>query len=256
MFGIAHLFVLGTLTLGLTQPPGLPADFVYLRQVAPGIEQDMRYATAHNFTGGPVPGYAAGECIVTRAAAQALAAAQTELNSFGLGLKVYDCYRPLRAVRHFAAWAADGRPSPMAAEFFPRTPKDMLHQQGYIAHRSGHSRGSTVDVTLVPYPAVPQATYRPGQPLKACTLPAPARFADNSLDMGTGFDCLDVLAHTQDPRVSQEGRKNRLLLRQVMRRYGLINYAKEWWHHTYFNEPYKNQMFDAQVTAAPGAQAP
>lgn len=251
MIAQALFVLLCSATTGATVPKGLPPDFVYLRLVAPGIEQDIRYAGAHNFTGAPVPGYDAAECVLTRPTAEALLAAQTELNVFGLGLKVYDCYRPTRAVQHFAAWAIDGKIGPMAQEFFPNTPKSMLHARGYIAHRSGHSRGSTIDVTLVPYPAVAQAPFLPGQPLVPCTAPVSKRYADNSLDMGTGFDCLDGAAHTQCASISTCGRRNRLLLRQVMRRYGLINYAKEWWHYTYFNEPYRAQTFDAPLTACP-----
>lgn len=241
-----------------TAPPvqgGRPQDVVALQAVAPTIEQDIRYAKSHNFTGTKVPGYDTAECLLTAVTAQALKEAQKELNVFGLGLKVYDCYRPARAVRFFAEWAKTPQQSTMAAEFFPRTPKEQLHAMGYIAHRSGHSRGSTVDITLVPYPAVAQVPFVTGQELQACILPRGRRFGDNSLDMGTGFDCLDVLAHTECPSVGQDARRNRLLLRQVMRRYGLINYPKEWWHFTYYNEPHKGQAFDFVIGAQPTQNA-
>lgn len=222
----------------------LPPGFVELAQVAPSIEQDMRYASTHNFTGKKAPGYGSGRCVLTAVTAQALEQAQKELNIFGLGIKVYDCYRPERAVHYFSQWALSKADVSMSQEFFPGIDKNILHSSGYIAHRSGHSRGSTVDLTLVRYPAVAQPTFTFGEPLKNCTLPANQRFADNSLDMGTGFDCFDPRAHTQSANISAQARINRLLLRQVMRRYGLINYPKEWWHYTFYAEPFKNKTFD------------
>ena len=208
------------------------------------VVQDMRYGGPHNFTGRRVPGYEAPRCVLTRRTAEALAQAQNELQIFGLGLKVYDCYRPERAVAFFGQWAEDANDTLMAQEFYPKLDKRRLHALGYIAHRSGHSRGSTVDLTLVPYPAGLQESYREGMPLRPCTQPLEQRFGDNGLDMGTGFDCLDPRAHTENPDIGTEARRNRLLLRQVMRRYGLINYPKEWWHYTYYNEPFKKRTFD------------
>jgi len=222
----------------------LPPGFVYLEEVAPSIVQEMRYGGPHNFTGQKVPGYELPRCVLTGQTAQALAQAQHELQVFGLGLKVYDCYRPQRAVDFFGRWAEDGADRSMAQEFYPTLDKRRLFALGYIAHRSGHSRGSTVDLTLIANPPGSQEVYGAGAPLRPCTLPYGKRFGDNSLDFGTGYDCFDPRSHTENPDVGAEARRNRLLLRQVMRRYGLINYPKEWWHYTYYNEPFKTRSFD------------
>ena len=148
-------------------------------------------------------------CIVTRDTAKALRAAQHAVLRKGYSLKVYDCYRPQRAVDHFVAWAKDLDDERMKAEFYPRVEKDRLFEDGYIAEKSGHSRGSTVDLTLVRLPAMPTRPYRPGEPLFSCFAPKDERFPDNSIDMGTGYDCFDTLSHTLDPRIKGEQRANR-----------------------------------------------
>ena len=224
----------------------LPPSFVYLDQVAPSIEQAIRYAGAQNFTGAPVPGYSAPRCILTAVTAQALASAQRELNVFGLGLRVYDCYRPQRAVDHFARWVE--RPTQAETErvYFPGIPKARVHTAGYLAHRSGHSRGSTVDLTLVTM-AEPVVATKTGPKEASCALPAALREHDGSIDMGTAFDCFDPKAHTENATIGAQARVMRLLLRQVMRRYGLINYPKEWWHFSYYAEPHKTTYFDFEV---------
>lgn len=230
---------------------GRPADFVALRDVDASILQDMRYATAHNFTGSPVDGYLAPECILTRPAAEALARAQQDFLEQGYTLKVYDCYRPQRAVDEFVAWAADLADQRMKPEFYPRVDKSVLFADGYIAERSGHSRGSTLDVTLVALPAAATPPYVEGQPLVDCAAPQVIRFPDNSVDMGTGFDCFDTLAHTLDPRITGDQAKNRLLLGEGLERQGFVNYDKEWWHFTYqpagVGEPYPQSYFDFPV---------
>lgn len=225
-----------------------PPDFVALQQVDPTILQDIRYLTPHNFTAEPVDGYQAPMCILTRPAAEALARAQRGFTERGYTLKVYDCYRPQRAVNDFVRWAEDLPDQRMKAEFYPRVDKSTLFDDGYIAERSGHSRGSTVDLTLVALPdAEPTADYRPGQPLVDCAAPQQLRFPDNSVDMGTGFDCFDSLANTGDPRIHGDAAKNRLLLLEGLEREGFVNYDKEWWHFTYQPEPYPGTFFDFPV---------
>lgn len=229
-----------------------PADFVDLADVDPSIVVELRYLTPHNFTGSPVDGYAAPICILTRPAAEALARAQRDFTERGYTLKVYDCYRPQRAVDDFVGWAADLSDQSMKAEFYPRVDKSTLFADGYIAERSGHSRGSTVDLTLVPLAeaARPPAGYLPGQPLIDCAAPQSVRFPDNSVDMGTGFDCFDTLANTADPRVDGDAAKNRQLLLEGLERVGFVNYDKEWWHFTYQPEPYFRTFFDFPVDPA------
>jgi len=229
--------------------PTAPQDFVSLADVDPTILQEIRYFTPHNFTGDPVDGYLAPMCILTRSAAEALRRAQQEFLEAGHTLKVYDCYRPQRAVNDFVAWAKDLADQRMKAEFYPRVDKTALFADGYIAEQSGHSRGSTMDLTLVPVPVPAQETrpYQPGEPLIDCTAPQPLRFPDNSLDMGTGYDCFDTLAHTLDPRVQGDQLKNRLLLKDGMEKQGLMNYENEWWHFTFKPEAYPETYFDFPV---------
>ncbi|MET7275142.1 M15 family metallopeptidase [Streptomyces flaveolus] len=229
--------------------PKAPEDFVALGSVDPTIIQDMRYATPHNFVGERIDGYRQPLCILTRPAAQALHTAQTRLLSQGYSLKVYDCYRPQRAVDHFVRWAEDLDDQRMKAEFYPNVDKTRLFDDGYIAEKSGHSRGSTVDLTIVKLPAKPTRPYHPGQPLVPCFAPQQERFPDNSVDMGTGYDCFDTLSHTLDPRVQGTQRANRLLLKTTLEDAGLVNLPEEWWHFTYKPEPYPDTYFDFPVSA-------
>ncbi|UOB14255.1 M15 family metallopeptidase [Streptomyces sp. HP-A2021] len=228
--------------------PHAPKDFVALRSVDPTIIQEMRYFTPHNFVGQRIDGYAQPICVLTRPAAQALHRAQTKLLRQGYTLKVYDCYRPQRAVDHFVRWAKDLDDQAMKGEFYPNVAKTRLFADGYIAEKSGHSRGSTLDVTLVKLPAKPTRPYHPGEPLVPCFAPEDERFPDNSVDMGTGFDCFDTLSHTLDPRVQGQQRANRLLLKSTLEGLGFVNLAEEWWHYTYKPEPYPDTYFDFPVS--------
>ncbi len=227
--------------------PRAPTDFVALQDVDPTILQDIRYVTAHNFTGGPVDGYYAPMCILTRDAAQGLLRAQQRLATHGYTLKVYDCYRPQRAVNDFVAWAQNLGDQRMKAEFYPRVDKSDLFRDGYVAEHSGHSRGSTVDLTLVRLLLAPTRPYLPGEPLVDCAAPASARFPDDSVDMGTGFDCFDTLAHTLDPRIQGDQLKNRLLLKDVLEAQGFVNLDVEWWHFTHKPERHPDTYFDFPV---------
>ncbi|MCB2227561.1 MAG: M15 family metallopeptidase [Desulfarculaceae bacterium] len=240
---IATLLFIAAPALAAAPPQGL----VDAASVVPGLVLDMRYAGPHNFVGRPVNGYQAPRCLLTPQAAQALAAVQAELKPLGLGIKVYDCYRPQRAVDHFVAWAKDLEDRLTQAEFYPTVPKDQLFKQGYIAQKSSHSRGSTVDLTVVPLPTPTQAAYRPGQKLSPCFAPAAQRFGDNGLDMGTGFDCFHALSHTANPAIDPQQRANRLLLKSLMERHGFVNFDLEWWHYTLKDEPFPQTYFDFPV---------
>ena len=224
-----------------------PADFVSLTDVDPSILLDIRYVTPHNFTGGPVDGYEAAMCILARPAAEALRDAQQDFREQGYSLKVYDCYRPQRAVDEFVTWASDLADQRMKAEFYPRVDKTRLFADGYIADKSGHSRGSTVDLTLVPLPVRGEPAYIPGQPLVDCTAPVALRFPDTTVDMGTGYDCFDTLAHTLDPRIQGEQLKNRLLLKDGLEKHGLQNYENEWWHFAVKPEAFPDTYFDFPI---------
>jgi D-alanyl-D-alanine dipeptidase len=222
----------------------LPEGFVDVREMIPSVQLDIRYAGDHNFLGIKVDGYLAPKCILTREAAAALAKVQNELARSSLSIKIYDCYRPQRAVEHFVRWAKDISDEKTKKEFYPTIEKKDLFRDGYIDSRSGHSRGSTVDLTIVPVPVPEQEKYVPGQALYACYLPAESRFRDNSLNMGTGFDCFHDLSHTENKEVPVSQMRNRLLLKSVMEKYGFRNYEKEWWHFTLKNEPFQDQYFD------------
>jgi D-alanyl-D-alanine dipeptidase len=224
-----------------------PAEFVDIKLVVPDIILDIRYATSHNFVGKPIDGYRAPVCYMTRNAAIALREVQKELIPMGLSLKIYDAYRPQRAVNHFVRWAKNLSDTTMKAEFYPGVDKRLLFTEGYIASRSGHSRGSTVDITIVPLPAAPPATYHQGDSLCDCRVQLAQRFPDNSLDMGTGWDCFDPLSHTVNPNIGGQQRANRLLLKTLMEKHGFRNYEKEWWHFTLINEPFPNTYFDFVV---------
>ncbi|MFF3852277.1 M15 family metallopeptidase [Micromonospora sp. NPDC002575] len=224
-----------------------PAGFVDLSDVDPTVVTDIRYAGAHNFVGRPIAGYREPLCLLTGPAADALRRAQQAARATGHRLKVYDCYRPQRAVDDFVDWA--GRPGEqrMKAEFYPDVAKSRLFADGYLGAPTAHSRGSTVDLTLVPDPPPEQPPYAPGAPLVACTAPAGERYADNGVDMGTGFDCFDPRAHTADRRITGVARDNRELLRRLMADAGFTNYPREWWHYRLADEPYPDTYFDFPV---------
>src|SRR5277367_3183725 len=183
------------LLLTILMPPApaaadsaLPGGFVYLRDIDPTIVQDIRYAGSHNFVGRPIRGYLAAECILSVSAANALKTLQRTLAAKKLSLIVWDCYRPKRAVDDFLQWSKDPTHSEMKAEFYPRTDKQKLFVLGYLATRSAHSRGSAVDLGIVPsaFSFSPPPNALPS--LKACTLPKGKRFEDGTVDFGTGYD--------------------------------------------------------------------
>jgi D-alanyl-D-alanine dipeptidase len=244
----ALLCLVPCLLPGASATPRAPAEFVALSDVDPTILQEIRYATPHNFTGSPVTGYQEPMCILTAPAATALHRVQAGLRRRGYSLKVYDCYRPQRAVDRFAAWSHDPKAQSMKGEFYPRVAKSRLFADGYIAARSGHSRGSTVDLTVVKLPAAHTRVYRPGERLTPCYAPVAKRFPDDSIDMGTGFDCFDTLAHTMDPRVRGAQRADRMLLRNAMAGAGFSGIPDEWWHFTYGPEPFPGTYFDFPVS--------
>ncbi|NMA97383.1 MAG: M15 family metallopeptidase [Phyllobacteriaceae bacterium] len=226
----------------------LPDGFVYLRDVAPDIRQDMRYAGEHNFVGRPIVGYEAAECVLSAPAAEALRAAAAELAEEGFTFRIYDCYRPARAVADFAHWARDIDDLAMQAEFYPRVDKALLFELGYIAERSGHSRGSTVDLAIEPVDA-PEVSWSSGDALVDCVLPE--RFAEGTLEFGTGYDCFDDHAHHGAKGISAEAEANRNKLKDLLDRHGFAAYQEEWWHYTLRNEPFPDTYFDFVVAARP-----
>lgn len=247
----ARFFTIITTTFALvgcaSQVAGPPQGFTRLSEVAPDIVQEMRYHGEHNFIGRPVTGYGAPECWLTDEAAQALSGVQTQVQKLGYSLKVYDCYRPQRAVSDFVAWAKDPGDDVTRAEFYPRLAKDQLFPLGLIAAKSGHSRGSTVDATLVPLGSGASPAWVAGDAIADCAAPVGERFADTSIDMGTGFDCFDPLAATANPKITDQQMANRQLLTSAMEAAGFVNLPEEWWHYTLADEPFPDIFFDTPI---------
>lgn len=202
----------------------LPADFVLLADVCPDIMQEIRYYTTFNFVGHRIPGYERPIAYLSRPAADSLKAVSNELLSRGYRLKVFDAYRPQKAVNHFILWARDLDDQAMKPYFYPDCPKSELFRRGYLAHKSGHSRGSTVDVTLFDMKN------------------------EREVDMGSTYDLLGEASHFNYANgLSKEQIANRHLLREVMSRHGFRPIACEWWHFTLRNEPYPNTYFNFDV---------
>ena len=202
------------------------ADLVDISTLAPDIDIDMRYAGTHNFTGGIVEGYDAPRCLLLRPVAEALAKVQASLRSQQMRLRVYDCYRPVRAVQAFMRWVDDGQSQATKAEFYPDLEKAQLRNV-YIAAVSGHSRGATIDLGL----------------LKCMT-----NGRCEPLDMGTPFDFFGERANTDFPGITDSQRGNRQRLRVAMERSGFANYPMEWWHYTFKPEPTPLLQYDVPIT--------
>jgi D-alanyl-D-alanine dipeptidase len=224
----------------------MPKDFAYLRDVDPTIQQDIRYAGSDNFTGAPVPGYDAPECVLLRQVAEALKAVQADLKAKGFGLLVYDCYRPTTAVAAFVAWAKLPDDSKAKATWYPNLNKSDLFPD-YIATRSGHSRGATLDLTIEPLEASGETQAGAEAKPRACTAPQEGHAPDGSLAMGTSFDCFDVKANTGASGLTEEERNNRAMLVDAMQARGFKNYPMEWWHFTWQPEPYCATFFDFPI---------
>ena len=208
----------------------LPGGFVFLRDIDPSIIQDIRYAGSNNFVGRPLAGYDAAECVVKRDVGLALKSIQQALVPQELSLKMLDCYRPARAVHDMVQWAQNGRETPAERRYNPAFSKKDLFRLGYIAEPSGHSTGAAVDLTLVDLKADHSAVFDPNKEYADCTAPASARAPEASVDMGTGYDCSDLMAHTAAKSVTPAQRRWRNMLVAAMAQQGFVNYSKEWWH--------------------------
>jgi zinc D-Ala-D-Ala dipeptidase len=208
----------------------LPGDFVYLRDIDPSIIQDIRYATSNNFTGRRLSGYDAAECVVKRDVGLRLKAVQQELAKQNLSLKMFDCYRPTRAVADMVTWSQNGHETAAEHRYNPSFSKKDLFRLGYIAHHSGHSTGAALDLTLVDLKADNSAVFDQNKNYADCTAPVTARAPEGSVDMGTGYDCTDPKGHTAATSITPAQRRWRGLLVAAMARQGFVNYAKEWWH--------------------------
>lgn len=202
------------------------AGMVDVATLAPDLRIDMRYAGRDNFVGTRIDGYEAPRCYLHRDAARALARVQATLRARGESLLIHDCYRPVRAVRHFVRWAQDPADQRSKARYYPGIDKARLFAEGYIAEQSGHSRGATVDLAL---------------------LRCEADGRCEPVDMGTSYDLFDPRSHTDSPLVEPRQRANRRRLLEAMTAEGFVNYPKEWWHYTWQPEPTPRTAYDFPV---------
>ena len=197
--------------------------FVYIHEVVPDVVLDIRYFSEDNFMGTRVDGYRRPVTLISKEAARALIEVQKELNQQGLGLKIFDAYRPQKAVNHFVRWSNDPADILTKERYYPALPKNRLFDLGYIARKSGHTRGSTADLTIV-------------------------RLATGEeLDMGSPWDFFGEISHHDSPLVDDNAAANRNLLRKVMIDHGFKPITTEWWHYTLENEPFPETYFDFDV---------
>lgn len=225
-----------------TVPTHMQNNFVKLYEIAPSIIQNLRYASAENFLGRLVTGYHPTGIVCTRQAAIAIKAANSDLNQAGYKLVVYDAYRPQRAVDEFIAWSKKNDDQAGKLHYYPTIPKSTLFSLGYLAEKSGHSRGSTVDLTLIPK----QLTLKPIQ-YRSRTLSNGDIIPfldDDTIDMGTSFDLLHPASNPDSPLVTAQQAHMRQLLKNTMLRHGFRQSTKEWWHFTLNHEPFPDTYFD------------
>ena len=201
----------------------LPTGFVYARDVINDLDIELRYFSVNNFVGDTIEGYHSNKLIITKETADKLMLVQEELQSQNLCLKVYDGYRPQRAVNHFIRWARDLNDTINKSQFYPDVAKANLFKEEYIASRSGHSRGSTLDLTII--------NVITGEPL----------------DMGSPYDFFGQQSWVDYQSISETQKMNRQLLQTVMLKHGFRNYPKEWWHFTLRGEPFPETYFDFVV---------
>ncbi|CAH8295747.1 D-alanyl-D-alanine dipeptidase [Mariniflexile fucanivorans] len=201
----------------------LPEGFVYVKYVIPDLDVELRYNSKNNFVGKRIDGYQSNKLILTKEAALALKNVQEELLKQNLCLRVYDGYRPQRAVNHFMRWAKELNDTVNKKTFYPNVDKSNLFVEDYIATRSGHSKGSTLDVTIID-----GNTHEP-------------------LDMGSNYDFFGEASWVNYKHISESQKVNRQLLQEVMLKFGFKNYSKEWWHFTLKNEPFPITYFDFPI---------
>ena len=201
----------------------LPKGFVYLEDEIPDLKTELRYYTSNNFIGKRIKGYESDRLIGTVSLKNALLIVQNDLKKKGLGLLIYDAYRPQQSVDYFVKWAEDLNDTLMKHQFYPNVDKRNLFEEGYIASKSSHTRGSTVDVTLVD--------------LKT----------EKVLDMGSSYDYFGKESWVKFKDLSRDQKRNRKILQRVMLKHGFKNYAQEWWHFTLENEPYPETYFDFKI---------
>ena len=221
-FNFKILYFLGIVSQCLLAQE-LPENFVLIKDSVPSIAINIRYGTNNNFIGRPIPGYGSRKAVITIATASALQKVQKELNKLGLGLKIFDAYRPQKAVNYFIKWSGQHSDTIMKNKYYPNLKKKNLFDLGYIASKSGHTRGSTVDVTLL-YVSGPEK--------------------GKEVDMGSIWDLFGAPSGYGYGAISIIQKENRKLLRELMIAHEFLPYDKEWWHFSLNNEPYPDTYFD------------
>jgi len=201
----------------------LKKGFSYLSEVDESIQQELRYFSSNNFIGKKIDGYNKNTIIISNAAANALKKVQAELKQMGLSLKVYDAYRPQQSVDHFVRWAKKLNDTLMKQSYYPTIRKSDLFKLGFIASKSGHTRGSSVDLSIVEIKT------------------------NKEIDMGSSYDFFGATSHSFHKKLSSRQEKNRMLLRNIMIKNGFKPYDKEWWHFTLVDEPFPNTYFNFDV---------
>ena len=217
------LFVFVLMAFAFTKQQQLPEGFVYAKTIIPDLDVELRYYSINNFVGDTIDGYHANKLIITKPTAEALKLVQDELQQQNLCLKVYDGYRPQQAVNQFMRWAKDLKDTKNKQQYYPDVEKRHLFRDGYIASRSGHSRGSTLDLTIIN-----GNTQEP-------------------LDMGSPYDFFGEQSWVDSSNLTETQKQNRQLLQTVMLKHGFRNYPKEWWHFTLRGEPFPDTFFDFVV---------
>jgi D-alanyl-D-alanine dipeptidase len=217
--------------------------FVYLHEVDPTIQVSLRYYGNENFLGRTVKGYKKPVLIMTRQAAQALKKVQQDVKKDGYSLLVYDAYRPQQAVDNFMSWSLDIKDQERKSQYYPRVDKARVFELGYVAERSGHTRGSTVDLTLI---KDGQTVHDIVEKKRALLDGFSVTYLDDgSVDMGTSFDLFDIASHHENNLIPQEFKKMRTYLKDVMLKHGFKIIDEEWWHFTLVNEPYPASRGDS-----------
>jgi D-alanyl-D-alanine dipeptidase len=245
LMAVAIVLVVMALVNSAEQKNSLPQGFVYLKDVDPTIIQSVRYSGSENFVARPVQGYKSETIIFSQAAAIALKNVQTALRSEGFSLVVYDAYRPQQAVDSFIAWSQDLSDQANKALYYPTVNKADVFKLGYVAKKSGHTRGSTVDLSMISlnnsFHSV-KVSHRPLQNGEIIPF-----LDDGTLDMGSSFDLFHEVSHHDTPLVGSKATEQRNHLRNVMKQYGFKEYSEEWWHYTLKNEPFPDTYFDFPV---------
>ena len=201
----------------------IPKGFVYLSNIDATIQSELRYLSNNNFIGKTIDGYYNQCVIVSKETADALHKVQNILNKKGLSLKIFDAYRPQQAVNHFVKWAKVLSDTLTKRAYYPQIPKSELFKRGYIASKSGHTRGSTVDLTIIDIKT------------------------KKELDMGSPYDFFGMKSHPDYKKISKRQQKNRLYLRKIMLDNNFKPYANEWWHFTLRNEPFPKTYFNFPI---------